>query len=293
MQKIKFILDAAGDLTHEDIKGKPITICPARVHIDGRPETRDLFGITPQEYWEVLKTCKISPHTSMAPPIEWMTAYKEAYEQGYTHVIMTTVSSTGSGVFDAASSIAVGMLREEGIHDLVVEPIDSLGYSAMYGHAFLKGAEMAEAGASFDEICAKIREIFNKVEAMFSVYTLKYLKASGRINGVAAFAGEALGIRPVLLASGGSINPIDKVRGDGNVIKGVLSNLKKRYNANDQEQQVHIIHADVSEEIISELEEGLKENFGIENPKRVPLGSSITTNTGPTSIGVVYYGNPR
>lgn len=290
-EKIKFIVDAAGDLSLEDIAEKPITLVPAYVHIENRPVTRDMIGISPPEYWEVLKACKVPPHTSMAPPVEWMAAYKEAYEQGYTHIIVTTVSSTASGVFGAAN-MGIDMLHEEGINDIVIEPVDCLGYSAMYGDAILRGCEMAKEGIPFAEILAKVKSICDKVEVVFSVYTLKYLRICGRVNGVSAFAGEALGIRPVLRARNGSINPCDKVRGDKNIVGGIITNMKKFINTEDKEQRISVIYSDVPEEHLKELIKRLKDEFGVENPKLYALGSSITTNAGPHTLGVVYYGNP-
>ena len=291
-EKIMFIVDAAGDLTLEDAAANPITLVPAYVHIEDRPVTRDIVGISPQDYWEVLKTCKVPPHTSMAPPIEWMGAYKTAYEQGFTHILVTTVSSTASGVFNAAV-MGAELLREEGITDIVIEPVDFLAYSAMYGHAILRGCEMVKAGVPFDEIVKKTKEIANKVEAIISVNTLKYLRLSGRINGVSAFAGEALGVRPVLLARGGSINPCDKVRGDKNIVQGIITNLKKHMNLNDPEQQIHIVYTDTPNNDADELERRIKEEFGIEVKRRWALGSSITTNVGPYAVGAAYYGHPR
>ena len=291
-EKVMFVIDAAGDLSLEQIKDKPIMIVPARVHIEGREELFDLFGISPQEYWEVLKTCQTPPSTSMAPPLEWMAAYKRAYEQGYTHLFVTTVSSTGSGVFGAAC-MGVGMLREEGGDGPVIETVDSLGYSAIYGHAILRGCEMAAEGVPFAEIVQNIRDIFNRTEAVIGVYTLKYLKRSGRINGVAAFAGEALGLRPILRARGGSIEPCDKVRGDNKVVPAIINNMARYFNRNDSEQRVNIVCGDVPEEDILELERLLRERFGVENPTRYIIGPSIATNTGPHCIGTIYYGEPR
>lgn len=291
-EKIMFVLDAAGDLSLEQIKDLPITLVPAHIHIDGREELLDMVGISPQEYWNVLETCQTPPSTSMAPPMEWMAAYKKAYEQGYTHIFVTTVSSSASGVLGSAV-MGINLLREEGINDIVIEPVDNLAYSAMYGHAILRGCEMAKAGVPFSEIVAKMKEIFNKVEAVFGVYTLKYLKRSGRINGVAAFAGEALGLKPILRACNGSINPCDKVRGDKNVVPGIISNLTRYLNKDDPDQQVCVICADVPDSDILELERQLKQQFGIENPVRYYIGSSVTTNTGPHCLAVSYYGVPR
>ncbi len=289
-EKVMFLMDAAGDLSLDMIAGKPITLVPAKVHVDGK-DYLDFVNLPPKTFWEMLKTCETPPTTSMAPPIEWMQACKRAHEQGYTHVCITTVSSTASGVMNAAI-MGVDMLAAEGITDLVVEVVDTLAYTGMYGQAILQSVTLAEQGMPFQDIVARLKGIFGKVECLFSVYTLKYLKRSGRISGMAAFAGEALGIRPIMLASGGSINPYDKVRGDKNIIAGIMSCIAKRVDTTTN-PNFAICHADVPAQDIDELVQKICVEYGVADIPRYPMGSSVTANVGPYCLAVTYYGRPR
>ena len=56
---------------------------------------------------------------------------------------------------------------------------------------------MREQGESFDAIVSVVKSRLNRVEAYLGVYSLKFLKKSGRISGGAAFVGEALGLKPI------------------------------------------------------------------------------------------------
>lgn len=44
--------------------------------------------------------------------------------------------------------------------------------------------------------------------------TLKYVKKSGRVTAAAAFAGELLGLRPLIKIAGGVSTVIEKIRGE-------------------------------------------------------------------------------
>jgi len=283
--KILFITDASSDLQPDLVEGKPIVIVPAKI-IAGGKEFRDFYDITPEEYWEILKTLPEVPTTSMATPAEYLDAYKQAREDGYTHICVTQISSTASGTMNSAL-MARDMLAEEGITDLTVEVIDTLNYSMAYGHTVLEGVKMAAEGISFEKITARIKELCQRAEVIFSVFTLKYLRKTGRASGMAAFAGELLGIRPIMLVGKGEARPIAKVRGDKNVLDGIVEYVKKRKNS--AEKYMSIIHADISKEVIVRLEQLLEQNFGVKNLPKFKMGAAVTTHAGPLTIGVLFY----
>lgn len=82
-------------------------------------------------------------------------------------------------------------------------------------------------GTPFDEIVAYARQRISKLYAYLGVYSLKYLKKSGRISGGAAFVGEALGLRPISLVRDGAVTVCDKVRGDRNLFPRILALLQR------------------------------------------------------------------
>jgi DegV family protein with EDD domain len=283
--KILFVTDASSDLQPELVEGKPIVIVPATIHAGGK-EYRDFYDIKPEEYWEMLKNLTDVPTTTMATPGEYLETYKKAHEDGYTHICVTQISSTASGTMNSAI-IARDMLVEEGITDMTIEVIDTLNYTMAYGHTVLEGVKMAIEGISFEKITARIKELCQRAEVVFSVFTLKYLRKTGRASGMAAFAGELLGIRPILLAGKGEVKPVSKIRGDANVLDGIVEYVKKRKNS--AEKYMSIIHADISKEVITRLEQLLEQNFGVKNLPKFKIGAAVTTHAGPLTIGVLFY----
>ncbi|MBR6670044.1 MAG: DegV family protein, partial [Ruminococcus sp.] len=87
-----------------------------------------------------------------------------------------------------------------------IKVIDSNGYTGMYGYPVTEAAKKVAKGTDAESIIAYLEEWFSCITAYFVPMTLKYAKKSGRISAAAAFAGELLGLKPVIeMVNGGSI----------------------------------------------------------------------------------------
>ncbi len=288
MEKILFVSDASSDLIRSYVKDRPIEILSATLCYAGQ-EKREFYDITPEEYWKVLESIDEVPVTQQVSPIQFLECYKNALEAGYTHLIVTLISSTASGNYNSAV-VALDMFRSEteGSDRLHIELIDSRGYSMMYGHVILEGVRLYGEGIPAEEIVREMRDRAARTQALFMVYTLKHMKKSGRISGMSAFVGETLGIRPILKAFDGAIHPIDKVRGEKNLVPRMIE-LMGGFVHRPEEQVFQLVYADLPPEEIDRAEALLRENFHPKDIKRTPIGCSVTTNTGPYCLGVIYY----
>lgn len=150
----------------------------------------------------------------MTTPTVFLESYNRAFERGCTHLLAVLINGGGSGTYQAAC-LAKSMFEEEqGEGKMTIEVIDSKTYTYIYGHIVVKAAEMREQGESFDAIVSVVKSRLNRVEAYLGVYSLKFLKKSGRISGGAAFVGEALGLKPISHVYDGAVKVCDKVRGE-------------------------------------------------------------------------------
>lgn len=77
-----------------------------------------------------------------------------------------------------------------------VHVVDTKTLSYGIGIMAMKASEMADAGASVDEIIATLESMAERVHVSFVVDTLTYLYRGGRCSGVAALAGNVLRIHP-------------------------------------------------------------------------------------------------
>ncbi len=290
MPKIFFICDSPSDLRPEYIEGRNIAVISATVTYDGIDHL-EYPDVVPEQYWDVLERLPDVPQTAQAKLLDYYEAMKQAQADGFTHIMVMSVSTTAAGSLQNAK-LAYEMLQEElGDQAPAIALVDSRGYAMMYGVIVLECEQMARDGADFDAVVAHARRCVAKSEALFMVYSLKQMRKSGRISGMSAFAGEAMGIRPILLACDGSINPIDKVRGDKKLLPRMLELFDERCVA-PSEQTVSVLYAKLDEAEIAACERALRDR-GVRDVKRYPIGACVTTNTGPYCLAVVYHGKER
>ncbi|MDR0324659.1 MAG: DegV family protein [Oscillospiraceae bacterium] len=286
MEKILFIIDSPGDLTKEEIAGKPIWVKSVLVSYDGAERLEHEIEV--RQFWKDLVRLEDIPRTTMIVPDEWLRLYRKAKAEGYTHILVHTLSSTASGICNSAILAKKLFADEDGIP---VEVVDSRSYAFIYGRNILKCAGMAEQGVPFAQIVQTLRDLTSRNRAILWVYTLKHLKKSGRISGMSAFVGETLGLRPLLLIKNGVIAPVDKVRGDKNILPRAAQ-LVKEHAVAPETQRIELLYADVPQE---EIDRAINIIGDVVKPKEITLhhiGGVIAINCGPIAMAACFYGEP-
>lgn len=290
MEKIKFITDSACDLPEIDAQEYGITVLPIPITVDGK-SYHERLDFTPQEFYKILLDAHTIPVTSHITAIAFAEQYKAAFDEGCTHIIVTTINSQGSTMFDAAN-LAKNLFFDD-CHEaqgkLTIHVIDSKTYTIPYGYAQCEAVKLVRAGASCDEAVAYLLDFFERVEIYFAIYSLEFAKKSGRISCAAAFVGDVLGLRPILSIIGGDMKIIDKVRGDKNVVPKLAEIACARRKAETPYLCIRAMTDDAAEPLKAFMEEKTGEKtLGIYN-----AGASITINAGPRLVGVMIMGEKR
>lgn len=289
MEKIHIFSDSSCDIPQELVEKFGIEIVPIQVTYEGRT-FREYYDITPQEYWKVLDESDEIPVTAQTTPVQLLETYRRAHKAGCTHVLGIIINAKGSGGFQSAC-IARDMFYEECGRVMHIELVDSETYTMIYGRVVLAAAAMRDQGDSFKAILGVVRSRLQRSEAVLGVYTLKFLKKSGRISGGTAFVGEALGLKPISHVYAGAVGVCGKARGEKNLIPALVDFVKKRA-IHPEKQTAGLLYGDVSIDKIEELERRLLE-VGFSAVERWPIGVSVITNTGPQALAVMYYGASR
>lgn len=289
MEKIVFILDSACDITPEQTKEMDIRIAPVTVMVNGTTR-RDFYDIDRAAFWKELQALPELPKTSMSSPEIFLEMFLKAREDGFTHAIVLPLSTTAAGTFTSASTARTLFVEDHG-GGMIIEVIDSRNYSYLYGRIGVEGAKMARDGVPFDEIVKYIRDMVPRSQGLLWVYTLNFLKKSGRITGMSAFVGETLGIRPILWVRDGVISPVEKIRGDKNLIPKVIE-MSKDYIDDPRNQDMFLMYANVPEEEIARCESMVLEHIKPRSLTRHPIGASIAINCGPNAMALIFKGHP-
>ncbi|MBP5378471.1 MAG: DegV family protein, partial [Ruminococcus sp.] len=254
MTKIAILTDSCCDLPKETIKELGIKVLPFTLTVGGE-SFKELYDKSTQEFYEILENTDEIPKHSQISPIDFEEAYKEFFEQGYTDVISVSINSKGSGTFNnsviAKNDFFDNNPEAEG--KMRIHNIDSKCYSLFYGYPVTEAAKKVRRGAEPEEIVAYLEDWFN-VSAIYAVpFTLKYAKKSGRISAAKAFAGELLGLKPVILFSDGNTDTVDKIRGEKNIVPKLVEIVEKNMTPQTPYILLHGKDDTVAKEVEKEL----------------------------------------
>lgn len=294
MQKIHIMTDSACDIPPEQEKALGIEIMQIPITVDGKGyhERRDFTNF---EFYEMLGNCKSIPATSHITHFEFAESYARAWENGATDIIHVTINSGGSAMFESANMAKSFFFEEhpEAEGRLNIHIVDSKTYTIAYGWPVMEAAKMAQAGKSAQEIVDYLTDWFDSIEIYFSVYSLEFVKKSGRVSAAAAFVGELLGFKPIISLIDGPSNVLNKVRGDKAMIPGLVAAAVKAKEESGEDQPPYLmIHGSPVEEC-KELQRAVEEALGYPPLGSYEAGCAITINSGPKVIGVIIKGKNR
>lgn len=291
-QKIRFIADSASDIPKETAERLGIVIMPVPISHEGRG-FHDGVEYTNQEFYRYLQQCKTIPVTSQVPSPLFAEAYRRAFDEGCTHVVTVTLHAGGSGMYDAARLARRQFYEETGEagRRMEIAVVDSKSYTVTFGLPVIRAAQMASEGREYGTILDFLYDWFDRAEVIFSVYTLDFLKKSGRVSVAAAFVGEMLGLRPILRMRDGTAEIVQKVRGDKNVVPALLHVMQE--HARDPQDYPVGVMAALKWSEGEALARGVEQAFGIPHVGLYEGGASITINSGPNVIALCYAGEKR
>ena len=284
--KIKLSTDSTSDISKEYQEKYNITVIPLTI-LAGDTEYRDGVDITTEEFYPMLASTEKLPVSSALIPYTYECFFEEMYAEGYTDLIHVSINSKGSSTYQNGVMARETFYQNhpEAKDTFRIHIIDSLNYSMGYGLAVLKGAEMAQNGASVEEIIAWITDWLAHARVLVVTLDLKIVKKSGRISPAAAFVGDAIGVKPVITFTKGESEIINKVRGERAAI-----NKLTEYCKNERKPGTPYVIAKAGNDSVFE---GFRTNLEAEIPEAPEfafnLGCIITINTGPNAIGIVYY----
>lgn len=237
----------------------------------------DRKDMSVDEFYGKIKETGIVPKTSQVTCAQFEPAIRKLLENENDQVIVITLSSTLSGTYNEA------VRAKENIGSDRVYVLDSNLATIMISDLAIIGAEMAEAGASLEEIVAVLEEKKLKREAIFVLDTLEFLRKGGRISFAQSVVGGLLNIKAVLkYTKEGKIVPFEKAKGKKQALKIILEYIKKnRVDGN----KILLAHA-VNEEFIMEVKESIENDLGMKVDMVAEIGAVIGAHVGPGTIAI-------
>ena len=285
MTKIKISTDSTADIPQSFCEELNISVLPLTVVVDEK-EYRDGVDITPQEFYRIIDASKKLPVSSQVASVLYTELFEETWKAGYTDLIQVTINSKGSGTYQAAVLSRDLFYEEhpEAKEQLSIHIIDSQTYSMAYGIGVIEGAQMVRQGASVAEVIAHIEEWLAHTRPLFVPLNLRCVKKSGRISPAAAFAGDAIGLKPLITFEAGEAKIIGKVRGERKAISALVEQCQKERRPGTNYALVY----GSNQEAFRALKEACAQIMDQSPIAEYPVGCVIAINTGPDMIGILY-----
>jgi DegV family protein with EDD domain len=275
---VKIVTDSVADLPAMVVKELNITVVPLVVNF-GSENFRDGIDITPEQFYEKLRTATEPPHTSAPAPGAFAEVYDKLAETT-DRIVAIILSADLSATYQVAKQGVLLMKRK-----CQVEVIDSRWAAMGQGFIVMAAAKTAIAGGGIPEIKEVIKKTISRVNFYATFDTLEYLRRGGRIGRAQAFLGSVLKINPIITLKNGLVEPVERVRSRAKALD-MLFQFAKSYTK---------IEEIAVEDSASPAEaEALVERLGTLFPKERILRSRITpvmgTHTGPGLILVTVQG---
>ncbi|HEY4601898.1 MAG TPA: DegV family protein [Cerasibacillus sp.] len=278
---VKILVDSACDLTEEQYNAYGIEMIPLTVHHDDT-EYKDGIDIAPKTIYDAMREGK-SPTTSQVPLQTFKTIFT-AYAEKKQPLLYLAFSSELSGTYQTAKMMEQQVRDEHPDADIHV--LDTKCASIGYGLVAIRVAQLANEGASMEELIKMASYHATHMEHIFTVDDLTYLYRGGRVSRTAAFVGTLLKIKPILHVDSGKLIPIEKIRGSKRLLDRILELMDER-GVDFENQVIGISHGDDLERA-KQLAARIKEKYPVKDVIIEMVGAVIGAHSGPGTLALFF-----
>lgn len=244
----------------------------------------DGIDMRAEEFYERLKTDTEIPSTS-APTIgAAMDAIQQFVDQGYTDVIMFAISAQLSSIYNMVKS-----LETEYAGAIRLHVVDTRTAGFLQGYLALNAQQMANAGASVEEILHRTQELMDHSSGYFVVDNLNYLVKNGRLSGFSGAMGTLFKIKPLLVVDG-TITVCEKIRTHQKAVARAIEKLLEDIERDQAKEAFimvyHTVRLEDAKNIAAQLEAIIKIKKRIEIHTVTP---AVGAHIGYGILGLGYF----
>ena len=275
--KIAVVTDSASNLPRDVAERNGVHVVPMIVKFGDRA-LLDGIDMPPGEFYKALVEEKVNVSTSGPSQGD----FESAFEDELSHadgVVCVNVASFVSATYSTAASAAKGF-------DGRVRVVDSQSASMGEGFVALEAARAGSSGADLDAVVARAEQVVRKVCFAATINTFEFLRRSGRVNALFAYAGTALNIKPVFAFRGGKLEQLGRPRTRQRAIDRIVEEVQ----AASAQGPLHlgVAHADCEEEA-EQLLARLKAEIPNVETIIAPFTPLMGSHTGPGVLGVAFF----
>ena len=288
MRNVKIITDSCADLNAEQLNKYGIAFAKMSTSCDGVESVATLLW-TEDEVHALYNKMRDGKRiiTAQVSVEEFQRVFEEYLKQDMD-IVYIGCSSKQSGSVNTGFVTAKKLMEKYEGSTIIC--IDSLNASMGEGMLAIEAAKLANDGASATEIEAHILAIRKKVNQYVTVHSLDALKRAGRVKGSAAFFGNLMGVKPIIIAdANGDQAAYKKVKGRQKSFEEIVAMLKASI-IEPEKQTIYLTHADCAKEEIDGLVALIKQEIPCLDVEVGYIGPIIGASIGPDAVGIWGFG---
>jgi DegV family protein with EDD domain len=263
-----------------------LQVVPLELSIEGSTYL-DGVDISPREFYSLLAQCAKLPTTS-APS---NASFLKAFIEGAAHagsILCLTLLSTVSATYNVA--VAAAEMALETLPGTRIEVVDTHTAAGGQGLVVLAAARAAALGADLLQVKAEAQRVMQEVSLVAFLDTLHYIYRGGRIPRIAAWAGSALKLKPMMELSQGTIRPLERPRTRRRAMVRLLTIVRNRVG--DAPIRANVMHALALDDALA-LRERLLSEFDCVEVLVSEFTPVMGAHTGPGLLGIAFHPEER
>ena len=249
-------------------------VSPLSVTINGK-SYREFDEISSEQFVSIIHEGHMP--TSSQPAVGEIAAMYERYAG--EEIINIAMAEGLSGTYNGAVA-AAGMIDDG---DITV--INSRTLCGPHRYMVEKAVEMANNGATRDEIVAHVEQLMDSAKSYLMPADFDYLRRGGRLSPLVSYVGKTIKLVPMMTQTedGKQLTLAGVRRSFKQAIQYVAKALQER--GVDDDWRIYISHADAMDKA-EQAREILKESFPNAFYDILPLSPAFITQGGPGCVAV-------
>lgn len=287
MKKFYVLADSTCDCEKKFRDRYDFDYCPMVFTIDSKTYKANLdwTELKADDYYGLMRKGKRSV-TGLVSAAVFEEKFTEYLEKGFD-VLYIACSSRLSGSLNNAKIVAAEL--KDKYPDRKIVCFDSLRSNYAQGMMALDAAKMANSGMDIEECVKKLTDERLNYITICTAGSLTWLKQAGRVKAGAAFFGNLIGVKPMILADAvGQNYAFKKVKGRKASLDELVTEVSNRI-LNPEQATVFVEHANCIEDakyVGSQIKDKLKvKEVNVSN-----IGPIVGATVGPDTITVNFYG---
>ena len=293
MGKYAIVSDSACDLSKAYRDANKIDYAKTMYSYTEKGEVHELAadldweGLSCKDFYDVLRR-GIRIFTAQVTIQNYLDVFVPHLEKG-EDILYVACSSGLSASLKTAQMLAENELKEQ-FPDRKIIIVDTLRAGMAQGSIVMLAVDLMNQGKTIEENAEILEKEKRSYKEVGIPETLSYLKRAGRVSAGAAFFGNIISLKPILVFDEkGSNIAVEKAIGKKKAFNRMAEMIRDDI-VDPENQEIYLMNADCNPNDVEYFKNAILEKVKVKNIAVETLGPVIGASSGPGTIIVNYKG---